>query len=101
MERTASSATTRDIYMKKISANPKWRDTTKSGNGFVIGGGKLPSGKKAEIENPTAPNGCANVADLAAEKDPPYLAELIAEVMAAHPGLTKDQAREMLLASGA
>ncbi|SDH08196.1 hypothetical protein SAMN05216338_100582 [Bradyrhizobium sp. Rc2d] len=37
---TPRSATTRDIYMKKISANPKWRDTTKSGQGFVIGGAK-------------------------------------------------------------
>jgi hypothetical protein len=37
----------------------------------------------------------------AAETDPPYLAELIAEVVAAHPGLTKEEAREMLLASGA
>lgn len=39
-ERMASSETTREIYLKELSANPKWRDTTKSGSGFVIGGGK-------------------------------------------------------------
>jgi hypothetical protein len=42
---TASSETTRERYMKEISANPKWRDTTKSGNGFVIGGVKASTAK--------------------------------------------------------
>jgi len=68
-----------------------------SGKGFVIGGVKPPTDKKAEKENPIVPSECADVAD----PDPPYLEELIAEVMAARPELTKDQAREMLLASGA
>ncbi|MGY4617260.1 hypothetical protein ACVWZ4_002487 [Bradyrhizobium sp. USDA 4472] len=39
--------------------------------------------------------------DQAPEMDPSYLVELIAEVMAANPNLTKEKAREMLLASGA
>jgi hypothetical protein len=37
----------------------------------------------------------------AAEKDPPYLEELIKELLAEYPELTREQARERLLASGA
>jgi hypothetical protein len=37
----------------------------------------------------------------AAEKDPPYLAELIAELISEYPTLTRDKARELLLAAGA
>ena len=36
-----------------------------------------------------------------AEADPPYLAQLIAEMMETHPTLTREKAREMLLESGA
>jgi hypothetical protein len=37
----------------------------------------------------------------AVEQDPPYLVELIDAVIAAYPSLTRDEAQERLLASGA
>jgi hypothetical protein len=40
---SARKKSVREWYMEKIAKNPKWRDTTKSGRGFVIGGAKLPS----------------------------------------------------------
>jgi hypothetical protein len=39
-EPTASKETTRDIYTKLASQNPRFKEAPKSGKGFVIGGVK-------------------------------------------------------------
>jgi hypothetical protein len=39
----AGNKTVREVYLEMIARNPKWRDTTKPGRGFVIGGVKHPS----------------------------------------------------------
>jgi hypothetical protein len=35
-ERTESNATARDVYLKEISQNPRFKEAPKSGKGFVI-----------------------------------------------------------------
>jgi hypothetical protein len=39
---SARNKTVREQYMEIIARNPKWRDTTKPGQAFVIGGVKPP-----------------------------------------------------------
>jgi hypothetical protein len=42
-EPTAGKETVHELFMKKISGNPRFRAAKKSGKGFVIGGAKPPS----------------------------------------------------------
>ena len=32
--------TAREVYQQKIARNPRWRDTTTAGRGFVVGGAR-------------------------------------------------------------
>jgi len=101
---TASSGMTRDEHMKKLSETPRFKVLKPSGTGFVIGGVAPPSPvdrEKTVQTNPIGSDEAVNVTHLAAEKRRQYLEGLVAEVIAAHPDLTREEALEMLLASGA
>jgi hypothetical protein len=39
----AGKKSERERYMEEIAKNPRWRDSTKPGWGFVIGGAKRPT----------------------------------------------------------
>jgi hypothetical protein len=69
--------TARELYEQKIADNPKWCDTTTPGRGFIVGGVR-------EADHPGA------------EKDPPYLADLLKY----HPDLTREEALEMIKEAG-
>jgi len=50
---SAHNKTARERYLEEIARNPKWRDTTKPGRGFVIGGVKPPE-QTRDKKNETA-----------------------------------------------
>jgi hypothetical protein len=70
--------TARELYEREIADNPKWRDTTTPGRGFVIGGVRAADLGGAETE------------------ENPYLAQVLKN----YPNLTREKALGMIEAFG-
>jgi hypothetical protein len=73
--------TAAEQYHEEVARNPKWRDVTEPGRGLIIGG--------------------AHPMNLRAAKAEAELEALVTALVAGYPNLTREEARERLLTSGA
>jgi hypothetical protein len=75
--KSAPNKTVRELYLEKIARNPKWRDTTEPGRGFVIGGVKPPSQMKKKDETGIPDDKFENDLDLPEDADSRYSPEFL------------------------
>jgi hypothetical protein len=114
---TARRETAREIYEREASANPRFKEGTNSGRGFVIVGARPSAGKPDDAQPSETPRYIAT-----APKEPTFLIidldrlsvpapvptgpfgkdteQLVAACMAAYPALTREKTIEALWAFG-